>query len=120
MARLEGKVAVITGGAGGIGRAAAKLFTDEGAQVLLVDVHQAALQDVVQTIGSNVASYTVADTTRPEQVQHFVNTAVERYGGIDIFLALATVPSLCEGVLGMATALRSSTSGRPAPMNLMT
>lgn len=95
MARLAGKVAVITGGAGGIGRAAAKLFTDEGAKVLLVDVHQAALQDVVQTIGSTVASYTVADTTQPEQVQHFVQTAVERYAGIDIFLANAGI----EGVL---------------------
>ena len=95
MARLAGKVAVITGGAGGIGRAAAKLFTEEGAKVLLVDVNQAALQDAVQTIGSNVASYTVADTTQPEQVQHFVHTVVERYDGIDIFLANAGI----EGVV---------------------
>jgi NAD(P)-dependent dehydrogenase (short-subunit alcohol dehydrogenase family) len=95
MARLAGKVAVITGGAGGIGRAAAKLFTEEGGRVLLVDMNQAALQDAVQTIGSNVASYTVTDTTQPEQVQHFVQTAVERYGGIDIFLANAGI----EGVL---------------------
>jgi NAD(P)-dependent dehydrogenase (short-subunit alcohol dehydrogenase family) len=95
MARLAGKIAVITGGAGGIGRAAAQLFTDEGAKVLLVDVNQAALQDAVHTIGSHVASYTVADTTQPEQVQHFVHTAVERYAGIDIFLANAGI----EGVL---------------------
>jgi NAD(P)-dependent dehydrogenase (short-subunit alcohol dehydrogenase family) len=95
MARLAGKVAVITGGVGGIGRAAAKLFTEEGAKVLLVDVNQAALQAAVQTIGSHVASYTVADTTQPEQVQHFVNTAVERYDGIDILLANAGI----EGVL---------------------
>ena len=95
MARLTGKVAVITGGAGGIGQAAAKLFTEEGAKVLLVDLNQAALQDAVQTIGSTVASYTVADTTQPEQVQHFVNTAVARYDGIDIFLANAGI----EGVL---------------------
>lgn len=98
MARLTGKVAVITGGAGGIGRAAAKLFTEEGAKVLLVDVNQAALQDAVQTIGSNVASYTVADTTQPEQVQHFVQTASERYGGIDIFLANAGIEGVVQPI----------------------
>jgi NAD(P)-dependent dehydrogenase (short-subunit alcohol dehydrogenase family) len=95
MARLTGKVAVITGGAGGIGRAAAKLFTEEGATVLLVDVNEAALHDAVQTIGAHVASYAVADTTQPEQVQSFVNMAVERHAGIDIFLANAGI----EGVL---------------------
>src|SRR2546423_11643557 len=85
MARLTGKVAVITGGAGGIGRAAAKLFTEEGATVLLVDVNEAALQDAVQTIGAHVASYAVADTTQPEQVQYFVNMAAGRHPGVDIF-----------------------------------
>jgi NAD(P)-dependent dehydrogenase (short-subunit alcohol dehydrogenase family) len=98
MARLAGKVAVITGGAGGIGRTAAQLFTEEGAKILLVDVNQAALQDAVQTIGSNVASYTVADTTQPEQVQHFVQTAVERYGGIDIFLANAGIEGVVQPI----------------------
>jgi NAD(P)-dependent dehydrogenase (short-subunit alcohol dehydrogenase family) len=98
MARLADKVAVMTGGAGGIGRAAAQLFAEEGARVLLVDVHQAALQNAVQTIGSHVASYTVADTTQPEQVQHFVQTAVERYGGIDIFLANAGIEGVVQPI----------------------
>lgn len=91
MTRLAGKIAVITGGGGGIGRAAAKLFTDEGARVLLVDLNEAALQDTVQALGSQKASYVVADTTQSEEVQRFVNTAVERYSGIDIFLANAGI-----------------------------
>jgi NAD(P)-dependent dehydrogenase (short-subunit alcohol dehydrogenase family) len=94
MARLTGKVTIITGGAGGIGRAAAQLFTAEGAQVLLVDRNEAALHSAVQAAGS-AASYVVADITQPEQVQHYVQTALERYQGLDIFLANAGI----EGVL---------------------
>jgi NAD(P)-dependent dehydrogenase (short-subunit alcohol dehydrogenase family) len=91
MGRLNGKVAVITGGAGGIGRAAGRLFADEGAKVLLVDLDEAALSEAVASIGAEAASYAAADTTEPEQVERFVNTAVERYGGIDVFLANAGI-----------------------------
>jgi NAD(P)-dependent dehydrogenase (short-subunit alcohol dehydrogenase family) len=91
MARLTGKVAVITGGAGGIGRAAARLFVEEGAKVLLVDLDEGVLQEVVASAGGDLASYVVADTTDPDQVQRFVDTAVERYGGIDVFLANAGI-----------------------------
>ncbi len=93
MARLTGKVAVITGGAGGIGRAAARLFVEEGAKVLLVDLDEGALNDSVAGTGAGAdsASYVVADTTEPDQVQRFVDTAVERYGGVDVFLANAGI-----------------------------
>ena len=91
MARLTGKVAVITGGAGGIGRAAGRLFAQEGAQVLLVDLDEGALREAVAGAGDGSASYVAADTTQPDQVQRFVDTAVERYGGIDVFLANAGI-----------------------------
>ena len=89
MARLSGKTALITGGAGGIGQAAARLFTAEGARVALVDRDEAALQAVVQSIGEESASYIVADVTQPEQVESYVKTAVNRWGGFDIYLANA-------------------------------
>ena len=95
MKRLEGKVAVITGGAGGIGAATGRLFAEEGASVLLVDLAEQALQQAVQAIGGERVSAVVADVTQAEQVQRYVQTAIERYGGIDVFFANAGV----EGVV---------------------
>ena len=95
MSRLEGKVAIITGATGGIGSAAARLFADEGARVTLVDLDEAALRELASSIGEDKASYAVADVTRPDQTQAYVNAAVEHWGGIDILLANAGI----EGVL---------------------
>ena len=91
MARLSGKVAVITGGAGGIGRAAASLFAAEGAKVVLVDLDQAALRDVAAGLPGESVAYVAADTTEPANVERFVGAAVERFGGIDVFLANAGI-----------------------------
>ena len=99
MARLEGKVAVITGATGGIGSAAARLFAEEGARVALVDLDEAALQETVRSIGEDNASYTLADVTQPEQTQAYINAAVDRWGGIDVLLANAGI----EGTLSPIT-----------------
>ena len=99
MARLDGKVAVITGATGGIGQAASRLFAEEGARVALVDLDEGALRELVQSIGEDKASYTVADVTDPDQSQAYFDAAVNRWGGIDAYLAnagiegtLATIP----------------------------
>ena len=89
--RLENKVAVITGGAGGIGEAAAKRFIAEGANVLLVDLDAGALEAACERIGSNRVSFLVGDVTRAEDNQAMIDTATERYGGVDIFLANAGI-----------------------------
>ena len=89
MGRLDGKVAVITGGAGGIGRAAGAMFAAEGADVLLVDIGEDQLKEAVNSIGSNRVSYCVGDVTSEADNVRMIETASERYGGVDILLANA-------------------------------
>ncbi len=91
MERLKDKVAVITGGAGGIGRAAGKLFAAEGASVLLVDLDEGALKQAVADCESNRVSYLVGDVTRAADDQAMIDTATERYGGVDVLLANAGI-----------------------------
>jgi NAD(P)-dependent dehydrogenase (short-subunit alcohol dehydrogenase family) len=91
MDRLNGKVAVITGGAGGIGRAAGALFAAEGAAVLLVDLDAAALAEATREIGSNRVSWFVGDVTKAADNDAMFACANERYGGVDVFLANAGV-----------------------------
>jgi NAD(P)-dependent dehydrogenase (short-subunit alcohol dehydrogenase family) len=99
MSRLEGKVAVITGGAGGIGKEAGRLFVAEGADVLLVDVDEQALKSACDEIGSNKVSYCVADVTSAEDNQTMIQTAEERYGGVDILLANAGVEGDVDSIV---------------------
>lgn len=99
MGRLSGKTTIITGGAGGIGSATAEIFVQEGAKVLLVDLNESNLQQVVRSIGGDSISHVVADVTDAEQVQTYVQTAVERYGGVDVFFNNAGI----EGELELTT-----------------
>ena len=82
MGRLEGKVAVITGAAGGIGREAALLFSAEGAQVCVADV----LEDEGERTAADCrdAFFTHVDVTDPDSVQAMYAATAERYGGIDV------------------------------------
>ena len=98
MPRLAEKVALITGGAGGIGQAAARLFTDEGAHVVLVDREEAALQNVTSSIGEDKASFVVADVTKSDETQNYVEAAIERWGGIDIYLANAGIEGMVSSI----------------------
>lgn len=91
MGRLEKKVAVITGGAGGIGKVAGELFAAEGAAVLLVDLDEDALVRACAEIGGNQVSYCVADVTQAADNQAMIDLACERYGGVDILLANAGI-----------------------------
>jgi NAD(P)-dependent dehydrogenase (short-subunit alcohol dehydrogenase family) len=91
MKRLEGKVAIITGGAGGIGRATAKQFLIEGAEVLLFDFNEENIIETYEQLESNNLSYFVGDVTRFEDNLQAVEIAKEKYGGLDIFVANAGI-----------------------------
>jgi NAD(P)-dependent dehydrogenase (short-subunit alcohol dehydrogenase family) len=97
MGRLDGRVAIITGGSGGIGRAAAKRFVDEGAKVLLVDMEEFALRNAIDAIGEDGSSV-CADVTSDDDTQRYVKTAVERYGRIDIYLANAGIEGIVKSI----------------------
>ncbi|MEM7100754.1 MAG: SDR family oxidoreductase [Pseudomonadota bacterium] len=99
MGRLDGKVTVITGGAGGIGKAAAARFAAEGSDVLLVDLSEEALVQAAAEIGSNKVSYFVADVTSAQDNQAMMDMAKERYGGVDVFLANAGVEGDVASIL---------------------
>jgi NAD(P)-dependent dehydrogenase (short-subunit alcohol dehydrogenase family) len=90
MSRLQDKVAIITGGAGGIGLAAASKFVAEGAKVLLVDLDEAPLAEAAGELG-DAAAWCVADVSEPEGTQSYVRAATEAFGGIDILLANAGI-----------------------------
>lgn len=82
--RLQEKVAVITGGAGGIGKVTAKRFLDEGASVVLVDLFEDALAEAKKELGESVLTVQ-ADVSKKEDVQKYVDETVEKFGKIDIF-----------------------------------
>jgi NAD(P)-dependent dehydrogenase (short-subunit alcohol dehydrogenase family) len=100
MARLHGKVAVITGGAGGIGRAAGALFLHEGASVLLVDRPGSGVAAAAREIGDRSAGRGAAiagfeaDVTEARNVDAYVRDAEDRFGGVDIALLNAGIEGL--------------------------
>jgi NAD(P)-dependent dehydrogenase (short-subunit alcohol dehydrogenase family) len=86
MARLEGKIALITGGGQGIGRAAARLFAAEGARVVVAELaaeHGQATVDAIRSAGGE-ARFIATDVAKPEQVERAVKEAVEAYGGLHV------------------------------------
>ena len=86
MDALKGKVALITGGASGIGRATALLFAQEGAAVMVADINSALGQSVVQEIQlqGGQAAFTLCDVTNAEDCCLAVNATLEQFGRLDI------------------------------------
>src|ERR1700741_4338245 len=90
MPRLEGKVAVITGGSSGIGLATAKRFVQEGAYVFITGRRQAELDKAAAEIGSNVTAVK-GDVANPDDLDRLYQTVAAKKGKLDILFANAGV-----------------------------
>lgn len=86
MDRLKDKIALITGGAAGIGLETARLFLSEGARVALVDLDQADLMKAAESLGGGDGVLTIAaDVSLAKDSARYVNETVARFGRIDVF-----------------------------------
>src|SRR5262249_13536534 len=83
MGRLDGKVCVITGAGGGMGREAAIVFTGEGAKVCVVDVDMELAEETVSECPGDAFALRV-DVADEGEVAHAYAATVERFGGVDV------------------------------------
>lgn len=86
MGRLNGKVAIITGGAAGFGRGGCLLFAKEGARLVVVDVNAEGGESVVKEIhdSGGTAIFVKADVSKAQNAKMIVDTTLGNYGGLDI------------------------------------
>jgi len=81
--RLEGKVAIITGGAMGIGEAIVRLFTKHGAKVIIADFADEAGKNLAEQL-SPLATYVHCDVSKEQDIRAVVDLAIEKHGQLDI------------------------------------
>ncbi|ARA97007.1 SDR family oxidoreductase [Geobacillus thermodenitrificans] len=86
--KLEGKVAIVTGAASGMGKAIAQLFAKEGAKVVVSDIHEEGQQAVVKEITENggTAIGITADVANKEHVERLIDETVQTFGSLDILV----------------------------------
>ncbi|MFI8574206.1 3-oxoacyl-ACP reductase FabG [Rossellomorea aquimaris] len=89
--RFRGKVALVTGGSRGIGRAIAKLFAEEGAKVAIIDVNEEALLEVREELREYEIYTKVANVVESEEVEEAIKEVYETFGSVDIVVNNAGV-----------------------------
>ncbi|MEZ5009361.1 MAG: SDR family oxidoreductase [Chitinophagales bacterium] len=98
MNTLKNKVAIITGGSGGIGKATAKLFLAEGAKVVLVDIDEAQLKAAVADLKSKDVAYYKADVSKASEVKAYTDYTLSTFGKIDIFFNNAGIEGVAKPI----------------------
>lgn len=112
---LAGKVAIITGGARGIGRASVELFVEEGAKVVIADIQEGEGAALAEELGST-ARFKRTDVARHEEVQALVDYAVTEFGGLHIMFNNAGIG---EGTQAPFLECDFSTFHRVVDVNLL-
>lgn len=84
MGKLDGKVAIVTGGASGIGRRTAEVFVEEGARVVIADLSAEGIGEVVAKLGHNHVDGVVMDVRDEDAVKALVAQTVRRFGRLDV------------------------------------
>jgi NAD(P)-dependent dehydrogenase (short-subunit alcohol dehydrogenase family) len=82
MARLDGKVAVVTGGASGIGEGTVRLFAQEGARVVIADIQDGRGQHLAEELGPSTA-YVRTDVSQEDDIRSAIHHAVQKWGRLD-------------------------------------
>lgn len=113
MGRLEGKVAIVTGGASGIGEASVRLFASEGARIVAADVEDERGRRLAEKIGGNVI-YRHTDVTNEEDVRDTVKAAVDTWGRLDVMFNNAGI----VGAVGPIEGVRVEDFDRTIRVNL--
>ena len=90
---------LITGGSGDIGMATAKRYLAAGGQVMLVDIDEKALKKAKKSFDNKNVFIEVADVTKPKQVEAYVNAAVKKMGGIDVFFNNAGIEGPVQSII---------------------
>ncbi|GAK47528.1 3-oxoacyl-[acyl-carrier-protein] synthase [Secundilactobacillus oryzae JCM 18671] len=93
MGRLDGKVAIITGGVKGFGLASAKIFVREGAKVVVTDVDETGSSDVLNELGGVNAIFVSQDVSKEDSWEPVFKAAVEKFGHVDVLLNNAGILS---------------------------
>ena len=103
MKRLKDKVAIITGGSGGIGKATAKRFLEEGARVAVVDISSEALEELKSEIGGLGELLIIrSDVTQEDQVRDYVKRTMQSFGTVDVFFNNAGIEGKIQPLIDVS------------------